>query len=316
MTKLKITLALGSYDRHAPLLEGCIQHPDIDIDYIECDPQQGRHERFLQHWEFDAAELSFSSYCIAVDQGMPVHAVPIFPRRLFSQSQMYKNVNCGIATPKDLVGKRIGLSGYQNTLGVRAKGDLTHFYGVDRKSVTWITPGKEVIDVALPADLKIESRDSMAEIEQEFVDGKIHAMFVSRLPEPFRDGNKNLARLFADPQAEEERYLRDEGYFPIMHVLAYKKDLAEKYRELSRALFDVFEQARFRATQRWVDPNWSMVMWGRRELERQNHLCSVDPWKNGLEANRKNIERFALYSYEQGLTKRRLTPDELFVGIE
>jgi len=316
MTKLKITLALGSYDRHAPLLEGCIQHPDVDIEYIECDPQQGRHERFLQHFEFDAAELSFSSYCIAIDQGMPVHAVPIFPRRLFSQSQMYKNVNCGIAAPKDLGGKRIGLSGYQNTLGVRAKGDLTHFYGVDRKSVTWITPGKEVVDVELPKDLKIESRGSMAEIEQEFVDGKIQAMFVSRLPKPFRDGNKNLARLFADPQAEEERYLRDEGYFPIMHVLAYKKELAQQHPELPRALFDIFEQARARANQRWVDPNWSMVMWGRRELERQNQLCSFDPWKNGLEANRKNIERFALYSHEQGLTTRRLTPEELFVGID
>ena len=316
MTKAKITLALGSYDRHAPLLEGIVSHSDIDIAYIECAPQQGRHERFLQHFEFDAAELSFSSYCIAIDQGMPVHAVLIFPRRLFSQSQMYKNVNCAIQSPKDLLGKRIGLSGYQNTLGVRAKGDLTHFYGVDRKSVTWITPGKEVVDVELPADLKIETRDSMAEIEEEFVDGKIQAMFVSRLPKPFRDGNKNLARLFADPQAEEERYLREEGYFPIMHVLAYKKELAERHHEAPRALFDIFEQARSRATLRWADPNWSMAMWGRRELERQNHLCNFDPWKNGLEVNRKNIERFTLYSYEQGLTKRRLTAEELFAGID
>ena len=316
MTKTKITLALGSYDRHAPLLEGCIEQPDFDTEYIELDPQQGRHERFLQHFEFDAAELSFSSYCIAIDQGMPVHAVPIFPRRLFSQSQMYKNVNCAIASLKDLVGKRIGLSGYQNTLGVRAKGDLTHFYGVDRKSVTWIAPGKEVIDVELPKDLKIETRGSMDEIDQDFVEGKIHAMFVSRLTKPFRDGNKNLARLFADPQAEEERYLREEGYFPIMHVLAYKKELAERHPELPRALYDVFEQARQRATERWVDPNWSLVMWGRRELERQNALCSFDPWQNGLEANRKNIERFALYSHEQGLTKRQLTPEELFVAMD
>jgi 4,5-dihydroxyphthalate decarboxylase len=316
MAKTKMTLALGSYDRHGPLLEGCIQHPDVDIEYIECDPQQGRHERFLQHFEFDAAELSFSSYCIAIDQGMAVHAVPIFPRRLFSQSQMYKNVQCGIESPKDLAGKRIGLSGYQNTLGVRAKGDLTHFYGVDRKSVTWITPGKEVVDVELPADLKIENRASMAEIEQEFVEGKIQAMFVSRLPKPFRDGNKNVARLFADPQAEEERYLHEEGYFPIMHVLAFKKELAEHYPELPRALYDIFEQARRRAIQRWADPNWSMVMWGRRELERQNSMFTFDPWQNGVEANRKNIERFALYSYEQGLTNQRLTPEELFVAIE
>jgi 4,5-dihydroxyphthalate decarboxylase len=315
MAKLKITLALGSYDRHAPLLEGSIQHPDVDVDYVELDPQQGRHERFLRDFEFDAAELSLSSYLIAIDQGLPVHAVPIFPRRLFSQSQMYKNIHCGIDSPADLSGKKVGLSAYQNTLGVRAKGDLTHFYGVPRSTVTWVTPGKEVLDVKLPADLKIETRSTMAEIEQEFVEGKIHAMFVSRLPKPFRNGDANLARLFADPQAEEERYLRKEGYYPIMHVLAFKKELAAKHPELPNALYDVFEQARRRALQRWIDPNWSMVMWGRRELERQEKICAFDPWRNGLEANRKNIERFALYSYDQGLTSRPLSAEELLVPI-
>ncbi len=125
-----------------------------------------------------------------------------------------------------------------------------------------------------------------------------------------------MARLFDDPQAEEERYLREEGYFPIMHVLAFKKELAEQHPELPKALYDIFEQARQRAVQRWVDPNWSMAIWGRRELERQEKLCESDPWRNGLEANRKNIERFALYSHEQGLTKRRLTAEELFVAID
>ncbi len=315
MAKIALTLALGSYDRHAPLLEGCVPHAAFEVKYIELDPQQGRHERFLQDFEFDAAELSLSSYLIAIDQGLPVHAVPIFPRRLFSQSQMYKNIHCGIDSPADLAGKRIGLSAYQNTLGVRAKGDLTHFYGVARSSVTWVTPGKEVVEVELPADLKIETRGSMADIEREFVEGKIQAMFVSRLPKPFRDGNANLARLFADPQAEEQRYLREEGYFPIMHVLAFKKKLAEEHPELPRALYDVFEQARQRAMRRWDDPNWSMAIWGRREIERQHELSKFDPWQNGLEANRKNIERFALYSHEQGLTKRRLTPEDLFVAI-
>jgi 4,5-dihydroxyphthalate decarboxylase len=315
MAKLTITLALGSYDRHAPLLEGRVDHADVKINYIELDPQQGRHERFLQDFEFDAAELSLSSYLIAIDHGLPVHAVPIFPRRLFSQSQMYKNIHCGIAAPADLAGKKIGLSAYQNTLGVRAKGDLTHFYGVARSSVTWVTPGKEVVEVELPADLKIETRESMADIEREFVDGKIQAMFVSRLPQPFRDGNPNLTRLFADPQAEEERYLREEGYFPIMHVLAFKKKLAEEHPALPKVLYDIFEQARHQAMRRWNDPNWSMAIWGRREMERQAEICKFDPWQNGLEANRKNIERFALYSHEQGLTKRRLTPEELFVTI-
>lgn len=246
MAKPKITLALGSYDRHAPLLEGCIQHPQFDVQYVELDPQAGRHERFLQNFEFDAAELSLSSYLIAIDRGMPVHAVPIFPRRLFSQSQMYKNVHCGIDSPMDLVDKRIALSGYQNTLGVRAKGDLSHFYGVPRTTVTWITPGKEVLDLELPGDVKLETRNSMDQIEAEFVQGKIHAMFVSRLPKVFRERNPNVARFFSDPQAEEERYLEVEGYFPIMHVLAFQKQLAQREPELPKALYDIFEQAGFR----------------------------------------------------------------------
>jgi 4,5-dihydroxyphthalate decarboxylase len=229
---------------------------------------------------------------------------------------MYKNVHCRIDSPMDLADKRIALSGYQNTLGVRAKGDLSHFYGVPRTTVTWITPGKEVLDLELPADVKLETRNSMDQIEAEFVQGKIHAMFVSRLPKVFRERNPNIARLFSDAQAEEERYLRTEGYFPIMHVLAFQKQLAQREPELPKALYDGFEQARRQALKRWADPNWSMVMWGRRELERQETLCNFDPWRNGLEANRKNIERFALYSYEQGLTKRQLTPEELFVAIE
>jgi 4,5-dihydroxyphthalate decarboxylase len=313
--KPRIKLALGSYDRHGPLLENAIDHPLFDFEFLEVDPRQGRHERFLQHFEFDACELSFSSYVVAIDQGVPVHAVPIFPRRLFSQSQMYKNLKSGIASPKDLAGKRIGLSSYQNTLGVRAKGDLNHTYGVPWKSVTWVVAGEDVVRVELPKDVKLERAQNVAEIEDEFVKGTIHALFVSRIPRPVLDGDPNVARFFADPAVEEERYLREEGYFPIMHVLAFKQELSARYPELPAALFQLFEQARRKALQRWNDPNWSMLLWGRREFERQERLCNFDAWQNGLEPNRKNIERFALYSYEQGLSRRQWKPEELFVPI-
>jgi 4,5-dihydroxyphthalate decarboxylase len=313
--KPRIKLALGSYDRHGPLLEGAIDHPIFDFEFLEVDPRQGRHERFLQQFEFDACELSFSSYIVAVDQGMPVNAVPVFPRRLFSQSQMYKNLNSGIDSPKDLAGKRIGLSSYQNTLGVRAKGDLGHFYGVPWKSVTWVTAAEDAVKVELPKDIKLERAKDMAEIEREFVRGTVHALFVSRLPRPFIEGDSNVGRLFADTAVEEERYLREEGYFPIMHVLAFQRELSERYPELPAALFQLFEQARRKALQRWDDPNWSMLLWGRRELEREKKLCNFDPWRNGLEPNRKNIERFALYSHEQGLSRRQWLPEELFAPI-
>jgi 4,5-dihydroxyphthalate decarboxylase len=313
--KPRVKIALGSYDRHGPLFEGAIDHPLFDFEFLEVDPREGRHERFLQHFEFDASELSFSSYIVAMDQNLPVHAVPIFPRRLFSQSQMYKNLKSGINRPNDLAGKRIGLSSYQNTLGVRAKGDLANFYGVPWKSVTWVAAGEDVVKVELPKDVKLERANNMAEMEEEFVKGTIQALFVSRLPRPFLEGNPNVGRFFDEPQIEEERYLRDEGYFPIMHVLAFRRDLSERCPELPMALFELFEQARQQALKRWTDPNWSMLLWGRCEIERQREIVNFDLWRNGLEPNRKNIERFALYSYEQGLSRRQWRPDELFVPI-
>ena len=313
--KPRISLALGSYDRHGPLLEEAIDDPHFSFEFLELDPHQGRHERFLQHFEFDACELSFSSYVVARDQGVPVDAVPIFPRRLFSQSQMYKNLKSGINSPKDLAGKRIGLSSYQNTLGVRAKGDLAHFYGVPWKSVTWVVAGADVVNVDLPEDVMLERAKNRDAVEREFVQGSVQAMFVSRLPRPFLEGHPDVGRFFQDPAAEEERYLREEGYFPIMHVLAFKRELREPYPELPAALFRIFDQARRKALQRWNDPNWSMLIWGRREFERQKKSFNFDPWRNGLEHNRRNIERFALYSHEQGLSRRLWRPEELFVQI-
>ncbi len=224
---------------------------------------------------------------------------------------MYKHLGSGITVPADLAGKRVGLNTYQTTLSVLAKGDLAHVYGVPWKSITWVTSRNEALEVDLPSDVKIEQA-SLDQINEDLAEGRIQAYFGPHPPRPFLEGSPNVDRLFGDVRAEEERYLREEGYFPIMHVVAFKRETADKYPELPAALFAIFEEARRLARIRWDDPNWSLLIWGRHELERQEELSGSDPWRNGLEANRKNLERFATYSNEQGLTSRRLAPDELF----
>jgi 4,5-dihydroxyphthalate decarboxylase len=294
-----------------------VTHPGFDFEFIEAGQAGpvGRHERFLHEWAWDAAELSFSSYLVAVDQGLPVAAVPIFPRRLVSQSQMYKNRHSGIRGSQDLPGKRVALGTYQTTLSVLAKGDLAHYYNVPWKEITYVTAREETVDVPLPPDVKLERAKSSEQMEEDLIAGRIHAQFTPRPPQAFLDGNPNVVRLFDDPRSEEERHLKQPGYFPIMHVVAYKKELGERHPELPQALFDVFEESRKLARQRWNDPNWSLLMWGKQELERESGAAERDPWINGLQANCKNIEDFAQYSHEQGLTRRALKPEELFAAV-
>ncbi|MPZ14169.1 MAG: hypothetical protein GEU73_07045 [Chloroflexi bacterium] len=264
----RITLAVNSYDRHGPLLEGLAEHPRFDFKVLEVAQSQqgrhgsGRHERFLSTREWDACELSLSSYLVARDQGLPIQAIPVFPRRLFSQSQMYKHRGSGIGGPSDLAGKRVGLSTYQTTLSVLAKGDLAHVYGVPWKTITWVTSRNESLEVDLPSDITLELA-SPEQIDEELASGGIHAYFGPHPPKPYLDGNPTIGRLFADVRAEEERYFRDEGYFPIMHVLAFKRETVERYPELPRALFELFERARTRR-QRCS---------GRCERQRPSRVC-------------------------------------------
>ena len=322
MVRPRVSLAVNSYDRHGPMIEGLCDHPSFEFQVLEVGQSQpgrhgtGRHERFLPGFEFDACELSFSSYLVARDQGLPVRAIPVFPRRLFSHSQMYRNLRSGIEAPADLAGRRVGLSSYQTTLSVLAKGDLATVYGVPWKTITWVTSRPETLEVDLPPDVKLEAAGSAERVEEQLASGAIDAYFGPHPPRPFLRGDPNVARLFNDVAAEEERYLREQGYFPIMHVVAFKAELAEDYPELPGALFQVFEESTQIARARWDDPNWSLLLWGRQELERQIGFCGFDPWGNGLQANRKNIERFAAYSNEQGLTRHRLTPEELFTAVE
>ena len=88
-----------------------------------------RHERMLQKAEFDICELSLSNYLVAKSRGMPFTAIPVFPRRLFSLSQMWVNANAGISSPQELIGQKVGLSTFQTTLSVLARGDLQVEYG-------------------------------------------------------------------------------------------------------------------------------------------------------------------------------------------
>ena len=124
MAQLKFTMALSHYDRHIPLFDGSVQVEGVDLQVLEVGQSsplkhgQDRHERMLQKGEFDICELSLSSYLIAKSRGMPFTAIPVFPRRLFSLSQMWVNVNAGINSPRDLIGKKVGLSTFQTTLSV------------------------------------------------------------------------------------------------------------------------------------------------------------------------------------------------------
>ena len=130
----------------------------------------------LQKGEFDIAEVSLSSYLMAKSRGMPFTAIPVFPRRLFSLSQMWVNVDAGIDSPKDLIGKKVGLHSFQNTLATLAKGDLQSEYDVPWRHIHWMLSKEENIPFKPEAGIKLELVAKDRKVDDMLESGEISVM--------------------------------------------------------------------------------------------------------------------------------------------
>ena len=140
------------------------------------------------------------------------------------------------------------------------------------------------------------------------------AVFHAGEPQAFVDGNPIVARLFADSKAAEQAYYKKTGIFPIMHVVAIRKEFLTKQPWLAEAVFNAYSQAnqinyKVMASKGWV---WNALPWYGQELEETRALMGDDFYSYGIGPNRKALETLFRYSHEQGLSIRKLTIEELF----
>ncbi|HYA30317.1 MAG TPA: 4,5-dihydroxyphthalate decarboxylase [Acidobacteriota bacterium] len=321
MVKPKITIAISHYDRHVPFFDGTVKAEGFDLNVLivgQSDRQRDgddRHERMLQKAEFDVAEISLSSYLMAKSRRMPFTAIPVFPRRLFSHSQMWINVDAGISEPKDLIGRKVGLHSFQNTLATLSKGDLQSEFDVPWRKIHWLLSKKDNIEFEPEKGVKIDQLAENANVGEMLEKGEVSAMMTPHPPKPVLRGSKKIKRLFADPRAEDLRYYKKNGFFPIMHVVAFKDDVLKKYPDVAQSLFNAFSEAKRICREYYADPNWSWLAWGRQAFEEEEKLLGSDPWPFGLKKNRPNLERFVGYSLDQGLMAKKMAVEELFLAL-
>ncbi len=318
MADSRLSMALSHYDRHMPFFDGSVRLDGADLEVLEVGQSsplkhgQDRHERMLQKGEFDICELSLSNYLVARSRGMPFTAIPVFPRRLFSLSQMWVNANAGIATPEQLIGRKVGLSTFQTTLSVLARGDLQAEYGVPWREIDWYISKDEAVPLRPLEGVRMQLLKPGQKIGALLESGAIDAIMMPHPPKEALRGGGRIRRLFADAKAEEAKYFRKNGYYPIMHVVAFKNEVLQRDPSLAPRVMAAFDRAKAACMEYYDDPNWSRFVWGRHLFEEERSVFGDDPWPNGVKKNRANLERFLGYALDQGLLARKLEVAELF----
>ena len=317
MAKLDLTLACWDYDRVRPLMDGTVRPDGINLNFQSLVVEE-TFFRMLRYREFHASELSMSSYVVSLAKGAPFIAIPVFPSRFFRHSSIYIRAGNGIHEPRDLVGKRVGVPEYQMTAPVWIRGILSEHYGVPPDSMIHVTGGEEApgreekLPICLPPAFQVERINGGDTLAAMLRDGRIDALVTARKPSTY-DGQV-VRRLFPDFQAVERDYWRQTGIFPIMHVVAIRRDIYAENPWVARALFKAFAEAQAitYAGLKETAALKGMLPWFNAHVEDAVELMGEDFWPYGLERNRKVIETFLRYHAEQGLSDGSLKAEDLF----
>ncbi|MEA3194621.1 MAG: 4,5-dihydroxyphthalate decarboxylase [Betaproteobacteria bacterium] len=308
---IPLTLAMNPYDHVRDVLSGEVRATGIDIIPLEL-PIEEIFYRFTKFREWQASEMSFGKVISLMSEDKPeIICVPVFLSRVFRHSAIYLPENSPIKKPKDLEGKRVGIPEWAQTAGIYVRGMLAHDYGVDLAKIQWFQagvrePGRvEKVQLQLPKGVSIKAMPDRSLVDL-LEKGDIDAVMSAR--------EVPGTRLFKDYRAAEVEYWKKTRIFPIMHVLALRRDVYEGNRWLAMNLFQAFLEAKRRSMARVSEFGLSHLPlpWIPDHVRQWREIAGEDFWPYGVEPNRPTLDAFLQYGYEQGVSRKRIKVEDLF----
>jgi 4,5-dihydroxyphthalate decarboxylase len=326
MANLKITLACWNYDRTRGLMDGSIRPEGVDLTYRMAFVAE-IFERMVRNQEFEVSELGLTFYLRSLElDNPPFIAIPIFPLRFFRHAAVFVNTESGITSPKDLVGKKVGeLLCYGHDSGIWSKGVFKDDYGVPTDSYSYFVgniddhplPKWDWLPFEAPPSVRLNHLGPGQTLNAMLETGEIDALYSAICPPAYLAGSKKVKRLFDNYEAVERDYFKRTSIFPIMHTVVMRRDVYERNPWLAVSMCNAFKEAKDQAFKLYKagDPFNSagvMIPWFMAHREENQRLMGDDYWPYGLAPNRKVLDTFLRYHYEQGILKKRWKLEELF----
>ncbi|MEW2515363.1 4,5-dihydroxyphthalate decarboxylase [Streptomyces sp. NPDC046870] len=321
----ELSIGVYAYEHTEALFDGRVTVDGVDATF-ETAPLVSDIFRRAVEGRYDLAEFGLTYFLRTVDlDDAPFLALPILPNRNFRHSAIFVNTTSGIVKPRDLAGRTVGeFALYGHDAGIWSKGILADEYGVTPDQCRWVVggtnhpiPAFDWVPQPVPDGVDVRHAEHGQTLGAMLESGEIDALISVDVPQAVLDGSPKVARLFPDYEAVERDYHRRTGIFPPMHIIAIRRELAHR-PGLARAVYDAFTQAKELAERKYLDDAMKQHMsvitpWFSALFEENRRLLGDDWWPYGVAANRKAIDTFLRYHHEQGLSKRKLTSEDIFV---
>lgn len=320
----RLVLSYGGweyFDRTTWLLAGRVRPRGVVLNYQELSRAElGWH--LVQNGEFDAGEFWAASFITMSAAGESRYVgIPVFPSRMFRHGSVFVRQGSSLERLEELKGARIAVGDYNVTAVVWMRGIMEDEAGVTPDTITWFVNRVSVhAKVGCPEGVRIIEVDSGTP-EELLLAGEVDAVIIPNRPASLGQ-ESGVRRLLRNHQAVEEDYYRRTGVFPIMHVVAIRRDIYEANPWIAASLLSAFHEAKRLGFQRLNDTSGPAVglAWLGEALEAQGAVLGDDPFAYGFANNRHTVQVLCDYVYRQGLAKRRVDAEELFaeetLGLE
>jgi 4,5-dihydroxyphthalate decarboxylase len=297
--------AIATYPHTKGLKDGTVTAPGLRFEHLEISPIIAAFRRMCRGLEFDVSEMAITTYLTARAYHKPFTALPVFILRQFHHAPIVYHVKSGVASPKDLEGKRVGVRAYTVTTGVWARGILATEYDVDLSKVTWVLNDEEHVQEyhkAYPSNVVYQAGANLGAM---VATGELAAAIgVGRVDSP------DVKPLIPNAREAEAAWYRKTGIYPINHTVVVKDSLLQADPTLAPRLFDAFKEAKAAFLQRLAAG--AELSSEEQALAQRRSLVGDDPLPYGLARNRKAIEAVIQFAQEQKILPRKVSPEEIF----
>ena len=287
--KVKLHTLLGNYANVLALKDGRVKSDLIDFDFPDFPVANRGFKPLVREHRFDCGELAIVTFLQAKEHGAPY---VLLPATVVGRGQLHTvayNSERGTMKPSDLNGRKFGVRSYTQTTGIWVRGILADDYGVDWSKVQITT--MEDPHVAEYKDPSLVNRaPETNQLPQMLIDGEIDSALIGdKFPDP------RFKTLIPDAEAANNAWAEKNGGVPINHMIVVRQSISKERPDVVRELFRVFKEA--------------------RAANDKAPKGALDPYRFGIEANRKALEKVIDYSVKQQMIKTRFTVDELFDDV-
>jgi 4,5-dihydroxyphthalate decarboxylase len=279
--------ALADYPHVLALKDGSVRSDLVAFDWATVSPITRAFRRMVRTGEFDLCEIALTTLAQARAYGKELTALPVVVMRGFHHAALVCPVGSPLRGPEGLVGKRIGVRAFSQTTGVWLRGILLDDYGVDHRSITWVTEEDAHVQEYHDPPNVVRGQN----LQSMLLAGEIDAAIALGGLNP-----ATVRTVIPDADAAATAWYRRTGAYPVNHVVCVRTDLVPS---LGAELMRLFREAKAAARAPSAEARFASIVGG-------------DPLPYGLAANRPGIELCLRYTAEQGLVPRVYTPEELF----